>query len=154
MQTSLLRRWTSWIKFLSFFLVVYGLAMVFTPQMMRTPVAAILFDNHAALRDDFVSTDEPHATFLNLLSGLLGTVSTGWAVQIAWIAHKPFYKGERWAWNMLAMSVSVWAVLEFYFKLAQGINGVGLFAHFGLWIAFAIPLLATYRYFHSEGTAI
>jgi Mn2+/Fe2+ NRAMP family transporter len=83
-----------------------------------------------------------------VLSGLLGTVTIGWAIQMAWMAHKPFRRGETWAWNALAMSVSIWAALEFYYKLVEGINGVGLFAHFGLLIAFAIPLLATYRHFH------
>jgi hypothetical protein len=140
--------WSRWIKFLSFFLIAYGLAMVFIPQLMRTPVASILFDNHESFRTAFISTDEPQSTFLNVLSGLLGTVTTGWAIQMAWLAHKPFRSGETWAWNALAMSVSVWAALEFYYKLIEGINGIGLFAHFGLWIAFAIPLLATYRHFH------
>jgi hypothetical protein len=140
--------WSRWILFLSFFLIAYGLGMVFAPQVMRTPVASILFDHHESLRSAFVSTDEPQSTFLNVLSGLLGTVTTGWAIQMAWIAYKPFRSGESWAWNTLAMSVSVWAALEFYYKLIEGINGIGLFAHFGLWIAFAIPLLATYHHFH------
>jgi hypothetical protein len=149
MQKSIPVFWSRWIKFLSFFLIAYGLAMVFAPQMMRTPVAAILFDNQESFRSAFLSTGEPQSTFLNVLSGLLGTVTTGWAIQMAWIAHKPFRSGETWAWNALATSVSVWAALEFYYKLIEGINGIGLFAHFGLLIAFAVPLLATYRYFHS-----
>jgi hypothetical protein len=151
MPISVPLRWSRWIKFLSFFLIAYGLAMVFIPQLMRTPVAAILFDNfdnNETFRNAFVSAGEPQSTFLNVLSGLLGTVTTGWAIQMAWVAHKPFRSGETWAWNALAMSVSVWAALEFYYKFIEGINGIGLFAHFGLWIAFAIPLLATYRHFH------
>jgi hypothetical protein len=140
--------WSNWIKFLSFFLIVYGLAMVFVPNVMRIPVATILYGNNESFRSAFVSTGEPISTFLNVLSGLLGTVTTGWAIQMAWIAHKPFRNGESWAWNALSTSVSIWAILEFYYKLIEGINGIGLFAHFGLLIAFAIPLLATYRNFH------
>jgi hypothetical protein len=148
MPKSPLNLWSRWMLLLCFFLIVYGLAMVFAPQMMRMPVASILYDNQEHLHSAFVSASEPQSTFLNMLSGLLGTVTTGWAIQIAWTAHKPFRNGERWAWNALAMSVSFWATLEFYYKFIQGINGIGLFAHFGLWIAFAIPLLATYRHFH------
>jgi hypothetical protein len=149
MQKSVPVFWSRWIKFLSFFLIVYGLAMVFVPQMMnRTLVGPLLYGNNEVLRSEFVSVGEPEAAFLNVLSGLLGTVTIGWAIQMAWIAHKPFLNSERWAWNSLAMSVCVWAALEFYFKLTDGITGPGLFAHFGLLIAFAIPLLATYRYFH------
>ncbi len=46
------------------------------------------------------------------------------------------------------MSLSAWAVFEFYFKLTEGITGPGLVAHFGLLMAFAIPLLASYQSFH------
>lgn len=142
--------WLRWIKFLSVFLIAYGLAMVFAPQLMRTPVSVILFDNNESFRSAFISADEPGSTFLNVLSGLLGTVTTGWAIQIAWIAHRPFRNLETWAWNALATSISAWAALEFYYKLIEGINGVGLFAHFGLWIAFAIPLAITYGAFHPK----
>ncbi|MDL1885502.1 hypothetical protein FBR01_17880 [Anaerolineae bacterium CFX8] len=148
MQKSVPVFWSRWIMVISFFLIAYGLAMVFAPQMMRTPVAAILFDNNESFRRAFVAAGEPESTFLHVLSGLLGTVTTGWAIQTAWIAHKPFRCGETWAWNALAMSISAWSALEFYYKLVESINGIGLFAHFGLWIAFAVPLLATYRYFH------
>lgn len=143
-----LRFWSRWIKVLSLFLIAYGLAMVFAPQMMRTPVGGILFDNNEALHSAFVSAGEPLSTFLNLLSGLLGTVTTGWAIQMAWIAHKPFQQGETWAWNALTASMTVWSALEFAYKFVEGINGVGLVAHFGLLAAFAVPLLATYRPFH------
>jgi hypothetical protein len=67
---------------------------------------------------------------------------------MAWSTHKPFRSGETWAWNALTLSVFIWAALEFCFKLIEGINGIGLFAHFSLLIAFAVPLLATFRYFH------
>ncbi len=142
--------WSLWITFLSFCLILYGLAMVFMPQTMnRALVSTLLYGNNEVLRNAFIASNEPQQTFLNTLSGLLGTVTIGWAIQMAWIAHIPFRKGERWAWNSLLVSICAWAALEFIFKLTNGISGVGLFAHFGLLIAFAIPLLATYRVFHS-----
>ena len=142
--------WSRWITFLSFCLILYGVAMVFMPQIMnRALVSTLLYGNNEVLRNAFIASGEPQQTFLRTLSGLLGTVTIGWSIQMAWIAHLPFRQGERWAWNSLLVSVSAWAALEFIFKLTNGISGVGLFAHFGLWIAFAIPLLATYRDFHS-----
>lgn len=129
--------------------MIYGLAMVFAPQIMnRVLVGPLLYNDNEVLRSAFISVGEPEATFLDTLSGLLGTVTIGWSIQIAWIAHKPFRNGETWAWNVQAVSISVWATLEFYFKLTDGISGLGLFAHFVLLIAFEIPLLATYRHFH------
>lgn len=131
--------WSHWIKFLSFFLIAYGLAMVLIPHLMRTPVASILFDNHESFRTAFIARDEPQSTVLNVMSGLLGTVTTGWAIQMAWLAHNPFRNGEIWAWNALAMSISVWAALEFYYKLIEGINGIGLFTS-----DYGLPLLFRY----------
>jgi hypothetical protein len=141
--------WPRWVIGLSVFLILYGLAMMFLPQTMnRTFVGPLLYGNNERLQSAFVSLREPETTFLNVMSGLLGTVTIGWAIQMAWIAHIPFRNGERWAWIALAMSVSVWAILEFLFKLLDGISSVGLVAHFGLLVAFAIPLAATYRDFY------
>ena len=101
-----------------------------------------------------MSINETEESFLNVLSGLLGTVTIGWAIQMAWIAHIPFRNGERWAWNALAMSVSTWAILEFVFKLIDGISSLGLVAHFSLLVVFAIPLLATYRDFYPRASTV
>ena len=151
MQKSMSVFWSRWIQALSSFLVFYGLAMVVVPEFMyRTLVSTLLYGNNDVLRSMFVSAGEPNATFLKVLSGLLGTVTAGWAIQMGWIAYRPFRNGERWAWNALAISIFVWALLEFFFKFTNGITGVGLIAHFGLLIAFAIPLSATYHHFHSK----
>ena len=149
MQNSALVWSSRWIKTLGIGLIVYGLAMVFAPQVMnRTFVAPLLYGNDAELHGAFVAMREPDVTFINAMSGLLGTVTTGWAIQLVWIAQIPFRRGEQWAWNALGMSFSAWAVFEFIFKLVEGIRGAGLFAHWGLLIAMGIPLLATYRSFH------
>ncbi len=141
--------WSRWIKAVSFFLMVYGLAMIFVPETMnRTLVGALLYNNNVVLRDALASVAEPDLTFIKVLGGLLGTVTVGWSIQMAWIAHYPFRNGETWAWNALLLSLSAWAILEFYFKLTDDITGLGLFAHFGLLVIMGIPLLATYRYFH------
>lgn len=118
--------------------------------MNQTLVGPLLYGNNQVLRTSFLTLREPEVIFVNVMSGLLGTVTIGWAIQMAWIAHQPFRRGETWAWNAIAVSLFLWAVLEFYFKWVDGISGGGLFAHFGLLFAFAIPLVATYRHFHPE----
>jgi hypothetical protein len=123
--------------------------MVFAPEVMnRHLVDPLLFQNSERLRSASASMDEPGLALLGVLSGLLGAVTIGWSIQMAWIAYKPFSNGEPWAWNAMVVSLSAWAAVEFYFKWADGIRGLGLFAHFGLLIALAIPRLATCRYFH------
>ncbi len=136
--------WSRWIMFLSFFLIIYGLMTVFaTSQLNNILVIPLLF------RDGFMPITEPELKLLNVLNGLTGALTVSWSIQIAWLAHKPFRNGEKWAWNAIAASTVVWAALEFYVKLTNGVNGIGLVAHFCLLLAFAIPLAITYRDFHS-----
>ncbi len=140
--------WSRWIIFLSLFLIIYGLSMVIAPRMMNTTLVVPILYSRADFQDAFTSMVEPELTFFNMLNALMGAITVSWAVQIAWTAHKPFRSGETWAWNAIGMGALIWAVLEFYIKLTSGIRGIGLIAHFSLLIAFAIPLIFTYRYFH------
>ena len=139
--------WSRWIAFLSLFLIIYGLAMMFVPQTMNSTLVGPLLYHDDVQRKAFAAMAEPDMTFFNIINGLLGTVTIAYAILIGWIALVPFRKGERWAWNALAMSVTVWAMLEGYLKLSYGL-GVWSQAHLGLVVAFGIPLLATYRNFH------
>jgi hypothetical protein len=143
--------WSRWIAFLSLLLILYGLAMAFAPQMMNVTLVGPLLFHSEVLRSAFAQLAEPELTFLNVLNGLLGAVTVGYAILIGGIALEPFRRGERWAWNTIAASVTAWAILEGYVKLAHGL-GVGSLAHLGLLVAFGIPLLATYRYFHPSAT--
>jgi hypothetical protein len=133
--------------FLCVLLVVYGLAMVFAPQFMNSLLVVPLLYHTDALRSVFEKMVEPELTIVNVSNGLLGAVTIGYAIVVGWIALEPFRRGERWAWNAIATSISAWAVCEFYVKWVSGL-GAWSMMHFGLVIAFGIPLLATYSQFH------
>jgi hypothetical protein len=140
--------WSRWFIFLSLFLILYGLAMALAPQPMNDTLVAPLLYHSEPYRTAFASLDEPAQTFLNVINGLLGAVTIPFAILIGWIAYQPFPKGERWAWNALAMSMVAWAAVEAYVKFAHGL-GIRSMAHVGLLLAFAIPLALTYRHFYS-----
>ena len=139
--------WLRWIELLSLLLIIYGLAMIFAPQMMNNTLVGPLLYHTETLRNAFANLAGPELLFVNVLNGLMGTVAIGYGLLIGWIAWEPFSRGERWAWNAIAVSLIVWAVLESYVKLANGLGVLSL-AHLGLLVALGIPLLATYRYFH------
>jgi len=139
--------WSHWLLVLSLFLILYGLAMVFASQIMNSAFVGPLLYHGEVLRSAFARLVEPELMFLNVLNGLLGTVTIGYAILIGWMAVEPFRKGERWAWNAILVSVLVWATLEGYVKLTNGLGFESL-AHIGLVIVVAIPLAMTYRRFH------
>jgi hypothetical protein len=140
--------WSRWILFLSLFLILYGLAMVFAPGIMTNAFVAPLLFHTQALQQTFGGLSEGELFLLNVLNGLLGTVTIGYGVLIGCIAVKPFRKGERWAWNTLTVSITAWALAEACFKWAAGL-GLQSMAHFGLLLAFAIPLWKSYSYFYT-----
>jgi len=140
--------WSRWIEFLSLLLIVYALAMVFVPEMMsRTLVGPLLFYHDEVLRSAFTRLTDPDLIFVNVLNGLIGSVTMGWAIVFSAIASGPFRKGETWSWNALTAGVTAWAIVEAYVKLTHGL-GVWSLAHISLLVAYGVPLLATYRHFH------
>jgi hypothetical protein len=142
--------WSRWLLALSFFLVIYGLAMLVAPQWMsRTLVGPLLYHNEL-LQSAFTALTGPELLFMKVMNGLIGAVTVAYAILIGAIAFTPFRRGERWAWNALAASVIVWAILEGYFKAANGL-GIKSMAHLGFLIVFSIPLGMTYRHFYPSG---
>jgi hypothetical protein len=139
--------WSRWLLALSFFLILYGLAMVLVSQWMSSTLVGPLLYHDKLLQSAFAGLAGPELLFLNVMNGLIGAVTVAYALLIGAIAFEPFRKGERWAWNALTMSVVAWAILEAYLKAASGL-GIKSMAHLGFLIAFTIPLGVTYRHFH------
>ena len=147
MHKSIPEFWSRWVLLLSLVLIVYGLAMAIAPKLMNDTLVAPLLYHDAGLRGALILLAEPVLSYVRVLYGLLGAVTTGWAIMIGWIAFHPFRKGEPWAWNALVVTVSAWALLESYVKLVNGL-GPWSMAHLSLLLAYSLPLVVTYRHFH------
>jgi hypothetical protein len=141
--------WSLWIDLLSVLLLIYGLAMVATPELMNTTLVGPLLFNNESFRGAFAALVGTDLLFVNVVNGLLGAVTVGYAILIAWVAFVPFRRGERWAWIAIATSITAWAILEAYVKFAGGL-GIAAQAHLGFLVVFWIPLLATARVFFAS----
>lgn len=136
--------WQRWLLVVSLVIVAFGLLLALFNQ---TPVFDFLFNNQ--INPVFWGT-EPLAAqavmFQKWIYGVLGATVTGWGVAIAFIAHHPFRRKERWAWNCLATGMLVWFIadtsISLYFKVVFN-------AAFNilLLVAIFLPLLFTRRYF-------
>jgi hypothetical protein len=60
------------------------------------------------------------ALFQQWIYGVLGATMAGWGVCLALIAAAPFKRKEKWAWNCLALAVSLWFVVDTFLSWRFG----------------------------------
>ena len=70
----------------------------------------------------------------------------GWGVCIAFIAAMPFKRKEKWAWNCLAIAVSLWFVIDTFLSWRFGALFNVIF-NVVIFLAAMVPLLFTRKYF-------
>ncbi len=58
------------------------------------------------------AVDNAARQFQHWLYGVWGATIAGWGIILAYIAHYPFIKRERWARNGLVFGLVVWFVLD------------------------------------------
>ncbi len=134
--------WQRWLMVLADGIVLFGLAMIF---LGGTAVFAPIDQPTFAA---FFGTDMSPAAFEyhRFTIALNGAVSAGWGVMLFFVAWQPFARGERWAWWAIALSATVWFVLDTAVALSFGAYAYAIF-NVAVIIAVDIPLLATARHF-------
>lgn len=145
MKNQVAMTWWVWLLVLCGALVVFSLLLAFAPYAFKHLVIKefynVFFDH-----DAFSHLSKPALTFLNWIFGATGSGVLGWAMVLVWLVFGPFRQGKRWAWQMIALSVTVKAVVNLFVALWVGyaFDAIG---QIGLLIAFWIPLAASYRQF-------
>lgn len=137
------RLWRLWLQAAVAGVGLFGLACVVLPDAIAAFFNLLVF-GRTWLPPEFGTAVVPYLSFVY---GVLGAVMLGWAVLMMMVVEGPFRRGERAGWNMIALPLGIWLVVDTTWSLATGYwqNAV-LNACFAL--AFAIPLAATWRHFH------
>ena len=132
-----------WLLALGVIIVVFGVALAF---LYPTP----LFDIFRAQIDPaFWGAGEltsGTALFQQWIYGVLGATMAGWGVCIAFIAAVPFKRKEKWAWNCLAIAVSLWFVVDTFLSWRFGALFNVVF-NVLIFVAALVPLLFSRKYF-------
>jgi hypothetical protein len=135
--------WQRWLMTLGVIIVVFGVALAF---LYPTP----LFDIFRTQIDPvFWSAGELTvgiASFQQWIYGVLGATMAGWGVCIAFIAAVPFKRKEKWAWNCLAIAVSLWFVIDTFLSWRFGALFNVVF-NVLIFLAALVPLLFSRKYF-------
>jgi len=136
--------WQKWLFAVGLLLAVFGLALAFFNQ---APFFDFLFNNQI---NPVFWTDGQIAPetirFQQWIYGVLGATIAGWGVTVAFLARHPFRNKERWAWNAIALGVTLWFItdtaISLYFRVYfnAAFNGV-------VFLAVVIPLALSRKYF-------
>ncbi|WP_193199869.1 hypothetical protein [Nostoc sp. MG11] len=136
------RLWWYWLVIVTCGVTIFSISLVILPDFMQLFFNAMLFSSSQA----HTTFDEIAYSYIKFLYGILGAVMVGWSVTLLFILAGPFHRGQREAWYAMTVSVLVWFVLDSSLSISSGFWQNAVFNTMFL-IFFAIPLVATYRYF-------
>lgn len=84
--------------------------------------------------------------FQQFVYAILGATMAAWGVLIAFIAHYPFRKREKWAWNAMLVGTLAWFVLDTtpsaYYKVYANVVGNAAFL-----ILILLPVVFSRKHF-------
>ncbi len=137
--------WWKWLIAASIFLIIFGVLMLFFNSTLLKPMGR---DTYNSFFEDnpFDSISNAEREFQNWIVGVLGAVAIGWGILMIFVAYYPFRRGEKWAWNGLAVSIGIWYILDTGTSLYHGVT-LNAVANTGFLIIFGIPLFKSRKYF-------
>ncbi|HVO71423.1 MAG TPA: hypothetical protein VMT24_15340 [Aggregatilineaceae bacterium] len=96
---------------------------------------------------DTKSVDGPTQDFQRWIYSALGATVAGWGVFLAFLAHTPFKRRERWARDCMAAGIGLWFVLDTAVSLYHRVYFNALAVNVPLLLIVALPLWFTRREF-------
>lgn len=139
--------WQKWLVIVSLYHVLFGLVLAFFSQ---SPLMNVLLNQYF---DPVFWPDNQVAAgtlqYKAWSSAVLGAVIASWGILIVFIAWHPFKARAKWAWNGIAVAISLWFVVDTACSLYYGVAANAMFNLFTL-VLFALPLLFTWKDFYGK----
>lgn len=139
--------WQRWLFYISIFIAAYGLSLALFNQ--TSSFNLLLNDRINPVFFNSIKVDQQVNLFQKWIYGVLGATVFGWGIFLSFIAHSPFKRKEKWAWNCFLTGIICWFVVDtsisFYFTVVfNAIFNIVLF------IGILIPLLFSRKYFNNK----
>ena len=135
--------WQRWLFVVGLIMSAFGVLLAL---FNATPLFA-LFDRQ--INPVFWGTvDIPGEArdFQKWVYGVLGATLAGWGVFLAFIAHYPFKRREKWAWNCILAGLLVWFVIDTAISLNFKVYFNAAF-NTVLFVAVVLPLWFSRKHF-------
>jgi hypothetical protein len=135
--------WQRWLFFIGLLVAAFGMLLAFFSgtflfelfDQQITPVFWGTVDIPGSARE-----------FQRWVYGVLGATMAGWGVFLAFIAHHPFKRKEKWAWNCILAGLLVWFVIDTAISLNFKVYFNAAF-NTALFVAVVLPLGFSRKYF-------
>jgi len=139
------RIWWGWLAVACVLTVLYSLTYVLLPDATLASTSSVYLgspDAHEAF-------GEVGVAYLSFVLGVSGALSLAWMGILLIVVLGPFRRGERWAWQAIAVSIGIWFVFDSSHSMASGFPENALYNLVPL-VGFGIPLGGSYRCFHGQ----
>jgi hypothetical protein len=134
--------WWRWLVFVSLGVMLFGLSMIVFPDLIKTLFDFVAFQTREV--DDLFGAEAVH--YLQFVYGVLGAVMAAWMIPLLFILFGAFRRGEREAWLAIALSISLWFLVDSAWSAYMGFWG-NVVLNSGFFLLYFIPLAATFRSF-------
>jgi hypothetical protein len=121
--------------------VVVGVLGYACLLVVRGSVPAAMFDRLGFGMTASGIVDAPARRHVLLVYGILGAVLIGWMVLLLAVVLGPLRRRERWAWNAVTLSMTLWFLVDTTFSLAVGSSAHAVF-NVPFAAAIGVPLAA------------
>lgn len=139
--------WQQWLFYSSLLFAGFGIVLaLFGKSQIFSPY-------NKMLAETFWSKEvfpDGTAEFRNFILGPLGGTIACCYVLVAFIAHFPFRKKERWARNAIIVAFLFWFILDSGVALFYGVYFHVLVINMFSLVIKALPLIFTWRHFNTK----
>lgn len=132
--------WIRWLQVVATGVMLFGLSLTLAPGLARAGFSLLVYADPARI----AAFGAAAVAYIALVHAVLGAVMFGWGVALLLIVRGPLRRGDRAAWQVIAVSVAAWFIPDTAFSLWSGFwqNAV---LNLVFAVLFALPLAATYR---------
>ena len=137
--------WSRLIQAAAAVVIVLSLTLLLAPRLGES-IFNLVYYHQLSIPVDVPSLALGYIWFAN---GIIGAVMAGWMICIIMLARGPFMMGQRHAWNIIAMPLAGWFVIDTAFSIAHGVWG-NVLLNTATGLIFAIPLFFSRRHFSDK----
>ena len=135
--------WSRWLFVVSLVIVVFG---IFMALLNGTALFGLFNDQVNPVFWGDTAVPDSAQTFQRFIYGVLGATMAGWGVFLAFIAHYPFRRQEKWAWNCIFAGLLLWFLVDTPISLTFHVTFNAVLNTLLLALAI-LPLAFTRRFF-------